>query len=201
KAVNERHGFTVTSTTQYSNRNSKSGNMRIRIPSPEFDAMLESIMKVSSQVFSKTISGNDVTEEFFDVSARLRNKQMVESRFRETLRLAKSVKDILAVEESLGNIREEIEQLEGRRKFLVDQTALSTIDASLREPSAFVDVEQSFWGKVTDGFRQGGRSLGDVVSFIVTMVIAGFPIMIILLILAFVALSVVKLRRSGRRHA
>ncbi|MBI4428718.1 MAG: DUF4349 domain-containing protein, partial [Ignavibacteriales bacterium] len=102
KAVNERHGFTVTSTTQYSNRNSKSGNMRIRIPSSEFDATLESIMKVSLQVFSKTISGNDVTEEFFDVSARLRNKQMVELRFRETLRLAKSVKDILAVEESLG---------------------------------------------------------------------------------------------------
>jgi hypothetical protein len=199
KIVTEAGGFIVSSSTQSSGSNAKSGTIQLRIPSAQFDATLESVSKLSSRVLSKSISGNDVTEEYFDVNARLENKRKVESRFREILKSAKSVKDVLEVEKSLGEVREDIDRLEGRRKFLADQTAFSTITTTLQEPKAIVAIEgEGFWGTIASGFRLGIRGFVEVLSFCITVLIAAIPVIVILFVLAWIVFKIVrsiKLRR------
>jgi tellurite resistance protein len=66
-------------------------------------------------VRSLNSDAQDVTEEFYDVDARLRNKRVEEQRLVEHLKKSTArLQDILAVEREISRVRGEIEQMEGR---------------------------------------------------------------------------------------
>jgi len=83
---------------------------------------------------SYSSSGRDVTEEYIDLEARLRNLRRQEERLLEILDRAESVKDVLEVERELGRVRGEIERLEGRLRYLSNRVEFATITVELLEP-------------------------------------------------------------------
>jgi hypothetical protein len=199
KIVAKRNGFIVKSSINSMEGDKKSGSITLRIPSPVFEETLEEISRLSSKVLSKSIFGNDVTEEFYDVAMHLENKKKVESRYREILKSAKNVKEILQVEKALGNVREEIDGLEGRKRFLADQTALSTINVNLQEPQALVMVEgEGFWVKVANGFRHGLTGFADVLSFCISACISAVPAIILLLLVAIFTVWLTRYLKSRK---
>jgi len=188
KLVSVKSGFIVSSDINSNIAGRKTGTVRVRVPSASFDETLDAITKLSSHVISKSIEGNDVTEEYYDVSARLENKKKIEARYREILKSAKTVEDILSVEKNLGEIREEIERLEGRKRFLGDQSALSTIRINLQEPKAYVEYERKgFWSKIGDGFRQGLTGFGDVLSTTISVLLSSIPLVALLFLGIFIS--------------
>jgi hypothetical protein len=181
--ANRMSGFIVQSTTAVGFQGEATGRATLRIPSPAFDTTLSEIKNLANVLESQTIKGNDVTAEFYDVSARLENKQKVEAQFREILKSAKSVKDILDVEQALGNVREEIEQLTGRKKYLADQVQYSTININLHEPPKGITAhEPPFISKLETGFQNGLIGFEDVVSVGITILIAYGPLIIVLVL-------------------
>lgn len=170
-------GYIVSSQTSVSDENRKSGRVSLRIPSDKFDETLTALKNLVKKTNSESINGNDVTEEFYDVSARLDNKRKAEQRFQEILRTASKTTEILEVERALMDVREEIERMEGRKRFLSDQVALSTISVNLYEPRPLLTGgRDSFWGKITRGFENGLEGFGDVLSASITFVIAVLPL-------------------------
>lgn len=170
-------GYIVSSQTSISDENRKSGRVSLRIPSDKFDETLTALKKLVKKTGSESINGNDVTEEFYDVSARLDNKRKAEQRFQEILRTANKTTEILEVERALMEVREEIERMEGRKRFLADQVALSTITVNLYEPRPLLSGgRDSFWGKIKRGFENGLEGFGDVLSASITFVIAVLPL-------------------------
>lgn len=170
-------GYIVSSQTSVSDENRKSGRVALRIPSDKFDETLTALKKLVKKTNSESINGNDVTEEFYDISARLDNKRKAEQRFQEILRTASKTTEILEVERALVEVREEIERMEGRKRFLADQVALSTISVNLYEPRPLLTGgRDSFWGKIKRGFENGLEGFGDVLSASITFVIAVLPL-------------------------
>ena len=170
-------GYIVSSQTSISDENRKSGRVSLRIPSDKFDETLTALKKLAKKTGSESIYGNDVTEEFYDVSARIDNKRKAEQRFQEILRTASKTTEILEVERALVEVREEIERMEGRKRFLADQVALSTITVNLYEPRPLLTGgRDSFWGKIKRGFENGLEGFGDVLSASITFVIAVLPL-------------------------
>lgn len=170
-------GYIISSQTSVSDENRKSGHVSLRIPSDKFDETLAALKKLAKKTDNESINGNDVTEEFYDVSARLDNKRKAEQRFQEILRTANKTTEILEVERALMNVREEIERMEGRKRFLADQVALSTINVNLYEPRPLLTGgRDSFWGKIKRGFENGLEGFGDVLSASITFVIAVLPL-------------------------
>ena len=88
-------------------------NVTIRIPSNNFDNLLNEISNSVNEIEDQNISVKDVTEEYVDVEARLKSKKVVEERYISLLSKAHNVGDILQVEHELGRIREEIERVRG----------------------------------------------------------------------------------------
>lgn len=130
------------------------------------------------------MQGNDVTEEFYDLTARLENKRKAEKRYQEILASAKTTKDILEVEQALTNAREEIERMEGRKRFLEDQVALSIINVNLHEPYPLVaSGPYGFLAQMRRGVERGLTGFAEVLGACITFVIAGLPIFILLFIL------------------
>lgn len=129
----------------------------IRVPAENFDALLEHIANTAGRVESRSISLRDVTEEFVDVQARLRTKRELEKRYLELLKEARTVKDILPIEREIGKLREEIESVEGRLKYLRDRVSYSTLHVNFYQKlSALKGLTLN---KLQSGFSTGWNNL------------------------------------------
>ena len=93
----------------------------------------ELVAPVPDGTIAAATTGQDVTEQYTDLEAQLRNAKAQEEVYLEILKQAKTVEDILLVQDRLGNIRAVIEGLEGRIKYLENATSYSTITVSLQE--------------------------------------------------------------------
>jgi hypothetical protein len=139
--------------------------LKVRVPSRNFDTLLTELLKASSYLDEKSVTAQDVTEEYVDIRARLRTKREVERRYADLLRQARNVTEVLEVEGQLRLIREEIESAEGRLKYLRDQVAYSTIDLTYYQP---IDNHQapprpSFFGRLGEALGEGWHGLLNLV--------------------------------------
>jgi len=192
-------GFIVSSSVNTVRGPSRRGTIKLRVPSTKFDTAISTFTSLFTKMLSRSVSGNDVTEEFVDVTARLENKKRIEVRYREILRSAKSVQDILDVEKALGEVRGEIERFEARQKYLQDQVTLSTITIELVEPQAVAEIEgPSIWSTVGTGFRKGFNGFADMLSLSITIVISSIPVIVILAILVYLVYKLIVVYRSRR---
>ena len=89
------------------------------MPPARFQALLSGLSGLGT-IEEKKLSTDDVTAEHADVAARLQAKRAVERQYTALLGKAQRIKDILDIEEKLGEVREEIEATESRLKALSD---------------------------------------------------------------------------------
>ncbi len=126
-------GFVQSSSVSERGNGAYDGSVTIRVPVEKFDASMTALRGVAKLVRNESSNGQDVTEQYTDLAAQLRNAQAQEQTYLEVLKQAKSVEDILKVQERLGAIRAQIESLQGRIKYLTNATSYSTISLSLSE--------------------------------------------------------------------
>ena len=111
-------------------------SITIRVPRDRFDDTIVRIEKLGD-VTHRDIKAQDVTDEFVDIQARLKNAYSIRDRLNELLSRA-AVKEALEIEKELGRVTEDIERMEGKLKLLRDQMAFSTVTVTF----APVAVEQ-----------------------------------------------------------
>lgn len=128
----------------------------IRVPSTHFDALLTEATSGIENFDSKNIGVEDVTEEFLDIQARLKTKKELENRFLELLKKAQTVTEILEIEKQIGELRAEIESIEGRLKYLQDRVSYSSLTLTFYET---LSSETEFGRKFKSGFRNGWDGL------------------------------------------
>lgn len=135
-------------------------NLSIRMQAENFEKFLRHLENGDAKLLYKNVSARDVTEEFIDIEARLKTKKEVEKRYIQLLSRAHSIKDILAIEEKLRVIREEIEAKEGRLKYLRNQVAYSTIYLQITqeleykyEPVKEKNFFQRLWKSLDKGWK------------------------------------------------
>ncbi len=116
---------------------STSFNLTIRIPANKFEMFISQVEKGNNEVKYKEIDAQDVTETFIDLETRLTNKRKYMERYQELLKSAKSVKEILEIQEKIRTLEEEIESTTGRLKYLTNQVNLSTIELNITQQNDF----------------------------------------------------------------
>jgi hypothetical protein len=137
-----------------------------------------------------------VTEEYIDLEARIRTQKALEGQFLEIMKRASKVSDALEVQSELANVRTEIERLEGRRRFLENQTSLSTIKVTLQPPAPLVNASASGF------FQSVGRAFGDGIEIALNITLALIQIILALIpILLLVVLPLALLLRFALRRA
>lgn len=137
----------------------------LKVPANQFAFALESIRQGSKKVLSEKTSGQDVTEEYYDIEARLRAAKTMETHLTELLTQSKTVSDALAVHKNISEIRTEIERLEGRRRLLETQSSFSTITVNLQPVQPLVAANSN---NFSTAIRQAGADSVNVAAGIVT---------------------------------
>lgn len=169
--------------------------LKIRIPSSQFESLIQGIDNSRDEIVSKQINAEDVTEEFVDLQARLQNKREYLERYKSILRNAKNVKEMMQVEENIRNLQEEIESKEGRLRYLNDQVSYSTLDLTLFHNKEFVyrnEEENSFSERAKAAFSGGWKAVIEVCLGLFT----AWPFLLFIVIVFWVIRKYLKRKRS-----
>jgi hypothetical protein len=115
-------------------------SVSLRVPSARFRAAMRAMEK-EGEVSRREVAAQDVTEEFHDLSVRLKSLLATRQRIEEFLQRAKSIEEVLRVEQELARLNGEIDRIEGRMRFLSSQASYSTITVRLEpKPKGAVTV-------------------------------------------------------------
>lgn len=182
-------GF-IASENEYNSSYNISNTIIIRVPAENFFQLMADLEGEAEEFESKSINTSDVTEEYVDILTRLKNKKKVEAQYLEILKKARTIAEILEVNEHIRVLREEIESAEGRLRYLKNQVGLSTITLNIHQD--YDTVSYGFFRKIGDALAGGWEGL---LAFFIGLIYL-WP----LLIIGFVIFYFVRKRIRKRRQ-
>lgn len=195
------NGF-IASAVVTSHGISRQAEITARVPSAHFRQVYDAV-RALGKVTLDSIGGQDVTEEYIDLERRIANLQAQEERVREMFDEAKTVEDLLKVEQRLTEVRGQIESLQGRLHFLKEQVSFSTFTITLYEPGEAPVEEPEGW-KIGYHLRGAWLALAQafrkLVYAIIWIVIAGSVVWIPLAIVIWAIRSRAIRRRAQRKQ-
>ncbi len=179
-----RGGFVVTSESKQ--RESVDPAQRtldiklvVRVPSPLFGVTFDEIKKLASNLPQENVSGQDVTEDFIDLDARIKTQKALEVQFLEIMRRASEVEDALEVQRQIAEVRTDIEKLEGRKRFLENRASLSTITVNIQAPKPGMAVTGTGFGhNLREAVSDSVGIASDLVLFFIRFAILMIPILL-----------------------
>jgi hypothetical protein len=170
-------------------------SLKIRIPSEKFELFMAQAETAAGELIYKNVSSRDVTEEFIDLETRLKNKKNYLNRYGELLKQAKSVKDILEIEEKTRSIEEEIESTEGRLKYLNNQVDFSTLQLRITKKNDYTFIPQNegnFIDRLWFSLAKGWYGLVALTLFVIRI----WPFWIIVAVLYTLVRRVLRRRKK-----
>lgn len=171
--------------------------MTVRVPSAKFSETLEEIRKTVSRVIVETQKGEDVTEEFVDIEARLRAQKALEQQFVEIMKRANTVEDALKVQGQLGTVRTEIERIEGRKRFLENQASFSTIKIRIQTSAALSTTPTGFVYRLSESLTAGIDFALTFILGLLTLLIAILPFAVFIVLPLYLIIRYV-IRKRGQ---
>lgn len=153
-----------------------SGIIVLKVPVNSFEATVSELKKLGN-LKSEAETTEEVTEQHIDLSARLKNLRRQEERYLEILNAAKTVQEMLKVEEQLSRIRGEIEAMQAQLDYLEKSAAMATITLNLSEPSGITEPIAK-WG-IKDAVIKAIRNFVLVINIIIISIGTILPFVII----------------------
>lgn len=193
ESIANQGGFVGASSETGMDGSNPSATLTIRVPSVGYSSLLDAIDRMGT-VEQRSENSQDVTAQFVDLDARIRNKQREETRLLELLDEARGkLTDILEVEKELTRVRGEIERAQGQMNVLGDQIDLATIVVNASERTVYTPPQQALFGdRVGAAWTNSLKNLSDFGTRACIEVVAFFPWLVIWIPLGIIAWFVVR---------
>jgi len=184
RAVQRVGGFVADASVQSGRKQVRSATLELKVPASRFDE-LTGLLEPLGRLQFVNVGAEDVSEEFVDLTARVANGRRLEERLIELLRTRTGkLQDVLTVERELARVREEIERMEGRMRFLKSSAQLSTLSVNLFEPPPLVATHPGH-SVIAEAFKAAWRNFIGVMAgaiaslgFVAPVVILGWGALI-----------------------
>jgi hypothetical protein len=160
------------------------GEILVRVPSERLTEALERIKTGAGAINSENVTGRDVTQEYIDLSSRLKNLEAAEVQLQSIMDSAKKVEDVLAVHAELVSIRGQIESIKGQLQYFDIASAFSSVRVNLSPPSPNpVQAQTSGWSPANTAESALGALVSvvrAVVDLVIAMVVFFGPIVVVI---------------------
>jgi hypothetical protein len=192
--VDQAGGYIAGSDVQAADQGDRlrSGQATFQVPAAKLDDVLTQVRKKGTPE-SISISGNDVSTQYVDLQARERNAEAQRDAILALMQQAKTVAETIQIQNQLGQVTAQIEQLKGQINFLDHSTAFATLSVKITEATAGPGDE---WG-LQSAATQALHNLVSVLAFVVLALGTLIPLAVVGGVL-FLA-GRVAWRRWGRR--
>jgi hypothetical protein len=171
-------GFVSGNRTTETKGRVASGSVTIRVPSDKFDAALKALRRLG-RVKEEVQTGEDVSQEFVDLEARLRHAKAEEAFYLKLLDKATTISDSIQIQGQLSQVQLQLEQIQGRLNYLNSQTSFSTVIVRMFEPG----VERATpRGLLAKAWANGVRGFQSVIAGIIVLLMWLAPLVILALL-------------------
>lgn len=203
-ALAESKGGYVSDTKQWKENEQVRATAILRVPSAQLSAVLAAIRGLAVRVESENISSQDVSQEYVDLGAQLRNLQATEVELREllkTIRLrTQKASEVMEIYREITSVRGDIERIQGRLQYLSQMTSLSTVTVEMVPDALAAPMVQPGWQPVAEA-KAAARSLISALKALATaaiwFVLYVVPIAVIFIVVALIVRALVlRLRRA-----
>ena len=196
--VKQFEGYVADSRLLGSRGDNRRAAWKIRVPIARFDEFVASAKGLGELVSANTTS-QDVSEEYYDVDARIRNKTKEEERLLKLLEERPGkLEDVIAIERELSRVREELERMQGRMRVLADRTSLTTVELEIAEVRSYMPAETpTLATRIRRSFESSLESMRSAAEGFVVFIAAISPWLAALLALAAVGYLAVRRLRSS----
>lgn len=193
-AVVETNGGYVADARQWKEREQVRASATLRVPSARLTPTLNAIRGFAVRVESEAITAQDVSQEFVDLGAQLRNLQAAEVELRELLKTARQrsgkAADVIEIYNEVARVRGEIERIQGRMQHLSQLTAFSTITLECIPDALAAPVVEPGWQPLVT-VKAASRALVNAMKSLVDVLIwAGVYLLPIALLFVVFALAI-----------
>lgn len=191
-------GGYVAGSNIYQSDDVPRGSITIRIPAELYQDTLAKLRALAIRVERESSNTQDVTEEFTDLQARKENLEVTEEALQELLKERQrvgSTADILEVYRELTNIRGQIEQIEGRLRYLATQSALSTITINLIPDVLYQPISVAGWqpqGVAKEALQALVVTLQGLGNVAIWLLVFGVPVLLVILVPLVLAVWVIR---------
>jgi len=164
-------------------------SMTLRIPADQLTAIMTTIKDSVDEVVAESQGARDVTEQFVDLEARLRNFEALEIELRALLEEVRSQPDadpvkLLTVFNELSSVRGQIEQIQGQINYLTDLTAMATLEVYVSQTPIAVPIVASAWAPAEaakDALRNLVTALQGIADWSINFVLFTLPVLLLIL--------------------
>ncbi|WP_051712294.1 DUF4349 domain-containing protein [Spirillospora albida] len=163
-----------------------SATLELKIPAEKYTGLLPGFTTRLGTKVSLRQDAEDVTAEVADVDSRVRSAEASLESFRRLLARAKTVGEIMSIEQEIANREADLESLQARQKSLRQRTRYATLNITIEEPPAapggdgtFADGLRAGWDAFTTSLRIGGVALGWLLPFLGALALIGMPALVV----------------------
>ncbi|ALS21359.1 MULTISPECIES: DUF4349 domain-containing protein [Paenibacillus] len=179
----------------------KYGIFTIKVPANGFQSLLDLLEKINPSM-QKNMQGQDVTEEYVDLTARLKAKQVMEGRLVAFMEKAEKTDELVAFSNELGKVQEEIERIQGRMRYLEQNVAYSTIELRITQKIGSAEAIKAqergpLMERAAAALNGTATMLGFLFQWVIVIVAGALPVLL-LLALAIVPVYLMRRRRKAR---
>lgn len=162
----------------------KYGIFTIKVPANGFQSLLDLLEQINPSM-QKNMQGQDVTEEFVDLSARLKAKQVMEGRLVAFMEKAEKTDELVAFSNELGKVQEEIERIQGRMRYLEQNVAYSTIELRVAQKIGSAEVIKAqnhgpLMGRAAAALNGTATVIGFLFQWVIVIVAGALPVLLLL---------------------
>ncbi|MEG2204032.1 MAG: DUF4349 domain-containing protein, partial [Oscillospiraceae bacterium] len=187
--------------------NERSASITARIPAERLDAVIVSVGGLCN-VLSNSSSMDDITDRYFDAKAHLDSLSLQEERLLSILAKAEKLEEVITLEQSLSEVRYQIESLTAQLKRMDSQVSTSTLNMELREVVEYqqiTDPPKSFGERVAAAWSRSVARVGDWFENLALFVVGDAPVLLLDLALLLLIVWIVWMlwriiRRMTRRR-
>jgi hypothetical protein len=192
-------GYLSDETQSRGDDGAKRAAVTVRLPAGTFDGSLEALQRLGT-VQRVNISGEDITEQYYDLEIQLRNRQQLETRLLALLdRPSNKLTELLEIEREVARVRNEIDSLEGRKRFWDSQVSFSRLQVTLHEPVPI--TRGGMWATLRGAFRSAGENFVNAVAGLIALTGGLLPVIVLLWVLWVVWRALRRRRRDAKATA
>jgi len=204
-ALVDAKGGYVADTRQWKEREQVRASATLRVPATQLMPILAAIRGLAIRVESESVTAQDVSQEYSDLGAQLRNLQAAETELRELLKTVRErtqkASEIMEIYDEITKVRGQIDQIQARVQYLSQMTSLSTITLELVPDVLAAPVVEPGWqpvATVKNASRSLLNSLKGVVDVLIWVVLYILPLGLIFVALALLVRAVWRRIRKAR---
>jgi hypothetical protein len=162
--VSKNQGY-IISNNQSKIDNVNEFRINFKVPFQRFDVVLLDIEKNGGVLISKSVSSDDVTEEFIDNESQVKAQKELELRYLQLVKQAKTIKDMLEIEAKLSEVRGNIERIEGRQRFLQNNTQFSQFEITILDKES--KLSNNYFTKLKNSFTEGWDNVFSIILWLI----------------------------------